>query len=307
MHLAWPLWSDLRVIPTHGEFYSLITSSVRNNLVFRSFFEKQKLTGPNFMDWYRQLRLVLSLEDKEQYLEKPIPVATVPDQPISPTALATYNEKGPKNKNKKPSKATKGVQGKGKGKMVYAPEYKPSYAPKPKNPPPPKKDNPAKDAICHQCSKVVSAVSAKSYCYQFKLMLLEEITTARRVNAADTKKELKIKIVAVKMMDYAFWDVIENGDFALKNHVVGGVETPLPPTSLEKKAQRRLEVKSRRTLMIGLPNEHQLKFNSFKDAKSLMKAIEKRFVGNDATKKTQRNLLKQQYENFSGSSSESLD
>nr|GEV11962.1 putative ribonuclease H-like domain-containing protein [Tanacetum cinerariifolium] len=59
--------------------------------------------------------------------------------------------------------------------------------------------------------------------------------------------------------------------------------------------------------MMGLPNEHQLKFNSFKDAKTLMAAIEKRLGGNDATKKTQRNLLKQQYENFSRSSSESLD
>ncbi|GJW84598.1 zinc finger, CCHC-type containing protein [Tanacetum coccineum] len=34
-----------------------MTTSVGNNLVFRSFFEKQKLTGPNFIDWYRQLRL----------------------------------------------------------------------------------------------------------------------------------------------------------------------------------------------------------------------------------------------------------
>ncbi|GJX52253.1 retrovirus-related pol polyprotein from transposon TNT 1-94 [Tanacetum coccineum] len=37
------------------------------------------------------------------------------------------------------------------------------------------------------------------------------------------------------------------------------------------------------------------------------KAIEKRFGGNAATKKTQRNLLKQQYENFTASSSEVLD
>nr|GEU79504.1 ribonuclease H-like domain-containing protein [Tanacetum cinerariifolium] len=59
--------------------------------------------------------------------------------------------------------------------------------------------------------------------------------------------------------------------------------------------------------MMGLPNEHQLKFNSIKDAKSLLEAIEKRFGGNDATKKTQRNLLKQPYENLFGSSSDSLD
>ncbi|GKC55856.1 hypothetical protein Tco_1083454, partial [Tanacetum coccineum] len=50
-----------------------------------------------------------------------------------------------------------------------------------------------------------------------------------------------------------------------------------------------------------------MKFNSIKYAKSLLQAIEKRFGGNDASKKTQRNLLKQQYENFTASSSEVLD
>ncbi|GJX18181.1 putative ribonuclease H-like domain-containing protein [Tanacetum coccineum] len=58
-----------------------------------------------------------------------------------------------KNKNRKPSKVAKGVQGKGKGKKEYA-NAKPSYAPKPKIPPPPKKDDPAKDAICHHCDEV---------------------------------------------------------------------------------------------------------------------------------------------------------
>ncbi|GJU64752.1 reverse transcriptase domain-containing protein [Tanacetum coccineum] len=44
-----------------------------------------------------------------------------------------------------------------------------------------------------------------------------------------------------------------------------------------------------------------------KDAKLLMEAVEKRFGGNAATRKTQRNLLKQQYENFTPLSSEMLD
>nr|GEY10528.1 copia protein [Tanacetum cinerariifolium] len=44
-----------------------------------------------------------------------------------------------------------------------------------------------------------------------------------------------------------------------------------------------------------------------KDAKTLMEAIEKRFGGNKDTKKVHKTLLKQQYENFTGSSSESLD
>ncbi|GJT64070.1 hypothetical protein Tco_1015550 [Tanacetum coccineum] len=54
-----------------------MTTSVGNNSVFKSFFEKQKLTGPNFIDWYRQIRIVLSVEDKENYLEHFIPVAPV--------------------------------------------------------------------------------------------------------------------------------------------------------------------------------------------------------------------------------------
>ncbi|GJY79807.1 ribonuclease H-like domain-containing protein [Tanacetum coccineum] len=59
--------------------------------------------------------------------------------------------------------------------------------------------------------------------------------------------------------------------------------------------------------MMGIPNEHQLKFNSIKDAKKLMEVVEKRFGGNEATKKTQRNLLKQQYENFTAPRSEMID
>ncbi|GJS63300.1 ribonuclease H-like domain-containing protein [Tanacetum coccineum] len=81
----------------------------------------------------------------------------------------------------------------------------------------------------------------------------------------------------------------------------------MPITSAGDKAQRGLEVKARSTFMMGIPNEHQLNFNSIKDAKLLLEAIEKRFGGNAATNKTQRNLLKQQYENFTAQSSEMLD
>ncbi|GJV58483.1 ribonuclease H-like domain-containing protein [Tanacetum coccineum] len=92
-----------------------------------------------------------------------------------------------------------------------------------------------------------------------------------------------------------------------KTTIVEGVVTVMPITTAEEKAQRRLEVKARSTLMMGIYNEHQLKFNSIKDAKRLLEAIEKRLGGNAATKKTQRNLLKQQYENFTALSSEMLD
>nr|GEZ55628.1 hypothetical protein [Tanacetum cinerariifolium] len=211
-----------------------MTTSVGNNSVFRSFFEKQKLTGPNFIDCYRQLRLVLSTKDKENYLEHPIPA--VPVAPVAPPGqqelkamyskqaeqellqtvrefhtykqaevgknfgvslilvslnkdfdsfVQNYNMHGmgktvnelhamlklheeslpkkdanpalhairtgrvQKNQKNKPHKAVKRGHGKGKGKMGNA-----SFASKPKTPPPPKKDNPVKDAICHQCGEV---------------------------------------------------------------------------------------------------------------------------------------------------------
>ncbi|GJV06787.1 ribonuclease H-like domain-containing protein [Tanacetum coccineum] len=72
-------------------------------------------------------------------------------------------------------------------------------------------------------------------------------------------------------------EVIENGATLPKTQVVKGVTTVMPNTSAEDKAQRRLEVKARSTLMMGILNEHQLKFNFIKDAKLLLKAIEKIF------------------------------
>nr|GEV73389.1 hypothetical protein [Tanacetum cinerariifolium] len=54
-----------------------MTTSSANNSVFRGFFEKQKLTGPNFIDWYRQLTIVQSIKDKLNYLEQLIPPAPV--------------------------------------------------------------------------------------------------------------------------------------------------------------------------------------------------------------------------------------
>nr|GEX33109.1 hypothetical protein [Tanacetum cinerariifolium]GEY03508.1 hypothetical protein [Tanacetum cinerariifolium] len=63
-----------------------------------------------------------------------------------------------------------------------------------------------------------------------------------------------------------------------------GVEITIAPATAEEKAQRRLELKARSTLLMGILNEHQLKFNFIKDAKSLLQASEKRFGGNAATK-----------------------
>nr|GEW99630.1 retrotransposon protein, putative, Ty1-copia subclass [Tanacetum cinerariifolium] len=79
------------------------------------------------------------------------------------------------------------------------------------------------------------------------------------------------------------------------------------PTTAKQRLARKNELKARGTLLMALADKHQLKFNIHKDAKTLMEAIEKIFGGNKETKKVQKTLLKQQYEKFTGSSSESLD
>ncbi|GKE22425.1 hypothetical protein Tco_1433937, partial [Tanacetum coccineum] len=69
-----------------------MTTSSANNSVFRGFFGKQKLTGPNFIIWYLQLRIVLSIKDKLNYLEQPIPPAHVaPEgQLVAPEITAAH-------------------------------------------------------------------------------------------------------------------------------------------------------------------------------------------------------------------------
>nr|GEU33501.1 ribonuclease H-like domain-containing protein [Tanacetum cinerariifolium] len=72
-----------------------------------------------------------------------------------------------------------------------------------------------------------------------------------------------------QVQDYALWDVIENGNFF----------KPVPRTTT----------------------------NAYGTSTSTILAIQARFGDNDATKKTQKTLLKQMYENFNAPSTESLD
>ncbi|GJX67995.1 hypothetical protein Tco_0303722 [Tanacetum coccineum] len=74
---------------------------------------------------------------------------------------------------------------------------------------------------------------------------------------------------------------------------VDGKETVIPPTSVEEKVQRKAELKARSTLLMALPNEHQLKFNSYKDAKTLMQAIENIFGVIEQTYERLQKLISQ--------------
>nr|GEY13040.1 hypothetical protein [Tanacetum cinerariifolium] len=108
------------------------------------------------------------------------------------------------------------------------------------------------------------------------------------------------------MTDYSLWEVIKNGNKVLKR-TVGTVEQIYEPTSAEEKLDMKNKMKARGTLLTTLPNKDQLKFHSYKDVKLLMKAIKKRYRRNKESKKVHITLIKQQYENFATSSSETLD
>ncbi|GJV53711.1 hypothetical protein Tco_1449452 [Tanacetum coccineum] len=105
--------------------------------------------------------------------------------------------------------------------------------------------------------------------------------------------------------DYALWEVIVNGDApAIAS---ASVESPIPPKTAEQKLARKNELKAKSTLLLAIPDEHLLKFHGIKDAKTLWEAINTMFGGNKESKKIQKTILKQQYDNFTASRSEGLD
>ncbi|GJT26959.1 hypothetical protein Tco_0907234 [Tanacetum coccineum] len=88
-----------------------------------------------------------------------------------------------------------------------------------------------------------------------------------------------------QVQDYALWEVIENGN------------SWVPATSQDGGA----------CYLWLYPMNLKITFGPILGCKTMFVAIEARFRGNEATKKTQKALLKQQYENFNASSSESLN
>ncbi|GKA55710.1 hypothetical protein Tco_0754782 [Tanacetum coccineum] len=67
--------------------------------------------------------------------------------------------------------------------------------------------------------------------------------------------------------DYAFWEVIVNGDAPAD--VSASTEGPIPPKTAEQKLARKNELKAKSTLLLAIPDEELLKFHGMKDAKTL--------------------------------------
>ncbi|GJU93804.1 ribonuclease H-like domain-containing protein [Tanacetum coccineum] len=109
-------------------------------------------------------------------------------------------------------------------------------------------------------------------------------------------------------IDYSLWQVILNGDGPIQVTTdESGIETEVPPKTAQALLARQRERKAKSILLLAIPDEYQLRFHAIKDAKTLWAAIKSRFGGNVESKKIQKNVLKQQFENFSVSDTEGLD
>nr|GFD34069.1 hypothetical protein [Tanacetum cinerariifolium] len=67
------------------------------------------------------------------------------------------------------------------------------------------------------------------------------------------------------MIDYSLWEVILNGDSPPPTRIVDGVVQIVAPTIAEQWLAKKNELKASETLLMALPDKHQLKFNIHKD------------------------------------------
>ncbi|GJR18470.1 probable vacuolar amino acid transporter YPQ1 [Tanacetum coccineum] len=114
--------------------------------------------------------------------------------------------------------------------------------------------------------------------------------------------EYEMWVIRIKqyfqIQDYALWEVIENGNSwvsvpqTAQENGTSVMKMSVPVTAKEK-TNKKNDVKARSLLLMALPNEHQLTFSQYPDAKTMFATIKTRFGGNEATKKTQKTLLKQ--------------
>ncbi|GJW72874.1 hypothetical protein Tco_0132244 [Tanacetum coccineum] len=102
---------------------------------------------------------------------------------------------------------------------------------------------------------------------------------------------MQINMLVEKKIDRG--EVIKNGNKVLRR-TIGTVEQVYEPTTAEEKQDRRNEMKAKATLLMALPNNDQLKFHSYQDAKLLIEAIEKRLQKLISQLEIQREVIYQE-------------
>nr|GEV58321.1 hypothetical protein [Tanacetum cinerariifolium] len=112
-----------------------------NSLAFKSMLEKHQLTGPNFNEWFRALKLVVPTEKLQDVFETALPPAPAAGADTQALEIGVQ-------KYKLQGKAKGKGKGKGKGKVPQN-----SYPTKPKKPQPYKKERSKEYGQCHHCKE----------------------------------------------------------------------------------------------------------------------------------------------------------
>nr|GEY52512.1 retrovirus-related Pol polyprotein from transposon TNT 1-94 [Tanacetum cinerariifolium] len=145
-----------------------------------------------------------------------------------------------------------------------------------------------------------------------------QYTTVAKIPVLDTGEQWQFWIQQYLQHEHnALWEVIKfddsyrvptttdpNNTITRKDDEQSGRTVTITTKDMQRKKN---DVKVRTTLLLSLPDEHQLRFSKYKTAKELWAAILKTFGGNEATKKRKNNLLKQQYGNFKAEGSKTLE
>nr|GEW83344.1 hypothetical protein [Tanacetum cinerariifolium] len=110
----------------------------------------------------------------------------------------------------------------------------------------------------------------------------------------------KVVITLEDPISHSFQQVVSELVPANTTDTRGGDKSGRMLTLTAEDMQRKKnDVKARTTLLLSLPDEHQLRFSKYKTARELWAAILKTFGGNEATKRTKKNLLKSDLDTMS--------
>nr|GEY32018.1 hypothetical protein [Tanacetum cinerariifolium] len=148
--------------------------------------------------------------------------------------------------------------------------------------------------------------------FLIEFLLAEELPTASEESCHCQKKSkataVKIALLSKVKKKLDSYEVPESTTTTDTTSGETGTKSGRTVTlTAEDMQKKKNDVKARTTLLLSLSDEHQLRFSKYKIARELWAAILKTFGGNKATKKTKKNLLKQQYGNFKAEGSETLE
>nr|GEX52401.1 integrase, catalytic region, zinc finger, CCHC-type, peptidase aspartic, catalytic [Tanacetum cinerariifolium] len=91
------------------------------------------------------------------------------------------------------------------------------------------------------------------------------------------------------MTDYSLWEVILNGDSPIPTRVIDGVVQLVAPTTAEQRLARKNELKARGTLLMDLPDKHQITQTVYKytvQVKIKQKGLKKSLINKSGVAKS---------------------